>query len=204
MGRASTNDLNALMKMIKYVLETKEKGLKMRPNRNIKDLFTVLEYCDSDYATDRDTRKSVTGYIIYLNGVPISWRSRSQRAVTLSTAESEYYAISEICSEIIFVKNMLEFLELKIEYPIIIRVDNIGAIYLAKNQVLSNRTKHIGVRYHFVREYIEEGIIKIIFVRSKDNDADIFTKNLPKELFNKHRDSVMDGNQNEGLNFTIG
>ena len=76
---------------------------------------------------------------------------------------------------------MLEFLEVKIEFPIVIRVDNIGAIYLAKNQVLSNRTKHIGVRYHFVREYIEDGIIKIVFVRSKENNADVFTKNLPKD-----------------------
>ena len=204
MERASTNDLSALMKMIKYVLETKERGLKMRPIQNVKNIFTVLGYCDSDYATDRDTRKSVTGYIVYLNGVPVSWRSRSQRAVTLSTAESEYYAISEICSEIIFIKNMLEFLEVKIEFPIVIRVDNIGAIYLAKNQVLSNRTKHIGVRYHFVREYIEDGIIKIVFVRSKENNADVFTKNLPKDLFNKHRETVMDGIQTEGMNLSVG
>ena len=66
---------------------------------------------------------------MYLNGVPISWRSRSQRAVTLSTTESEYYAISEICSELIFVKNMLEFLGVELDLPIIICLDNIGAIY---------------------------------------------------------------------------
>ena len=158
----------------------------------MENLFSVLGFCDSDYATVKDTRKSVTGYVVYLNGVPISWKSRSQRAVILSTAESEYYAISEVCSELIFVKNMLEFLGVKLELPIIVHVDNVGAIYLAKNQVLSNRTKHIGVRYHFVREYIEDGIIKIVFVRSKENDADMFTKNLQKELFNKHRKNVME------------
>ena len=202
MGRANENDLNSLLRMIKYVLETKNMGLKMRPIKNLRNLFSILGFCDSDYATDKDTRKSVTGYVVYLNGVPISWRSRSQRAVTLSTAESEYYAISEICSELIFVKNMLEFLGVELELPIIVNVDNIGAIYLAKNRVLSNRTKHIGVRYHFVREYIEDGIIKIIFVRSKDNDADMFTKNLQKELFNKHRKNVMDREQQMDIDST--
>ena len=99
---------------------------------------------------------------------------------------------------------MLEFLELEIEYPIMIRVDNIGAIYLANNQVLSNRTKHIGVRYHFVRDYIEDGIVQIKFVRSKENSADMFTKNLPKELYHKHRKNVMDQDQVEIMNLSIG
>ena len=99
---------------------------------------------------------------------------------------------------------MLEFLCAKREYPIIIRVDNIGTINLAKNQVLSNMTKHIRIRYHFVREYIKDGIIKIIFVRSKDNDADIFTKNLPKELFNKQRESVMERDENGKQELSLG
>ena len=77
------------------------------------------------------------------------------------------------------------------EYPIIVNVDNVGAIYLAKNQVLSQRTKHIGVRYYFVRDYIEDGLVKIIFVKSQNNDADMFTKNLPTELFKKHSENVM-------------
>lgn len=75
---------------------------------------------------------------------------------------------------------------IEIELPITIRCDNVGAIYLANNHSTSQRTKHIDIRTHFVREYIEDGIIKIIFIRSEDNDADIFTKNTSEELFNKH------------------
>ena len=75
---------------------------------------------------------------------------------------------------------------IEIELPITIRCDNVGAIYLANNHSTSQRTKHIDIRTHFVREYIEDGIIKIIFITSEDNDADIFTKNTSEELFIKH------------------
>ena len=85
----------------------------------------------------------------------------------------------------------MDYLGIDMEYPIIVNVDNVGAIYLAKNQVLSQRSKHIGVQYHFVRDYIEDGLVKIIFVKSQNNDADMFTKNLPSELFKKHTDNVM-------------
>ena len=95
-------------------------------------------------------------------------------------------AISEISSEILFLRGMLEYLGLKVTYPIHVNVDNIGAIYLTKTATGSNRTKHVDTRYHFVREYIENGTIKVIYVQSKENDADIMTKNLSKTLYDKH------------------
>ena len=87
-------------------------------------------YCDSDFAGDADTRRSVSGYVIYLMGCPIAWKSKGQKNVTLSSTEAEYVAVSEISSEILFLKGLLEFLGLDIDYPIHVHVDNIGAIYL--------------------------------------------------------------------------
>jgi len=109
------------------------------------------------------------------------------RSVTLSSTEAEYVSISELAKEILFVKQVLEEMGIELEYPIVIEVDNVGAIYLANNHTTSQRTKHVDTRYHFVRNYIEDGILKIVFVRSEDNDADVFTKNTVIELFLKHR-----------------
>ena len=88
--------------------------------------------------------------------------------MSTSSTQDEYFAISEICKEIILIKQVLEFLGGDIEYPIIVNVDNVGAIYLAQN-CDGKRMKHMDVRYHFLREYIEKDVIKIIFVKSKDN-----------------------------------
>ena len=141
----------------------------------------LLAFCDSDYGGDSDTRKSVSGFVIYINGCIVSWKSVGQKSVTLSSTEAECVAISEVTAEILLIKQVLEFLEQNIAYPIIVNVDNIGAIYLAKNATTSKRTKHVDIRYHFVRECIEDGIIKIIFVKSADNDSDVMTKNLNKD-----------------------
>jgi len=147
-------------------------------------------YCDSDFAGDSDTRKSVSGFVIYLCGAVIAWRSKGQRSVSLSSTEAEYMAISEVATEILYVAGILQFLGIPLKYPITVNVDNIGAVYLAKNATTGNRTKHIDTRYHFVREYIEDGILKVLFVRSEENDADLFTKNLNTETFQKHCDSI--------------
>ena len=95
-------------------------------------------------------------------GCPIAWRSRSQKSVALSSTEVEYYGMSDLVTEIIFIKNTLEFLGIKVELPIVVQVDNIGAIYLADNATLSNHTKHIDTRYHYTRDYVKDGIIKVI------------------------------------------
>ena len=153
-------------------------------------MWSLKGYCDSDFAGDTDTRRSVSGFVIYLCGAAISKRSKGQKSVTLSSTEAEYMAVSELATEILYVAGILKFLGIPVEYPIIVNVDNIGAVYLAKNATTGNRTKHIDTRYHFVREYVEDGIIKVRFVRSEENHADIFTKNLNSEKFDKHCESL--------------
>jgi intein-encoded DNA endonuclease-like protein len=118
--------------------------------------------------------------------VPISWKSKGQRGVVLSSTEAEYVALSETVREIKFVLQVLESLMIKIDYPIIVRVNNVGAIFLANNKTTNERTKHVDIRHHFVREFIEDGIIKIVFVRSKENESDIFTKNLTGDGYERH------------------
>ena len=88
---------------------------------------------------------------------------------------------------------LLEFLELKVELPIEVNVDNVGAIYLSKSATTSNRTRHIDTRYHFVREYIDDGVLKVVFVKSEDNHADIMTKNFLIRVYNKRSNAIMNG-----------
>jgi hypothetical protein len=111
---------------------------------------------------------SVYGYIIiYLCGAPIAWKSKSGKSVILSSTEAEYFALSEVAKEIIFVKQLVDSMGYKISYTIMIKVDNVGAIYLANNHTTSQRTKYIDIHQHFAREYIEDAILKVIFVNLK-------------------------------------
>jgi len=190
MDKANKAHEKALHRVIKFVQQTKEHRLVLAPTINENLTWELRAYSDSDFAGDSDTRKSVSGFVIYLCGAAISWRSKGQKSVALSSTEAEYMAVSEVAMEILYVVGILKFLGLTIQYPIEVKVDNIGAVYLAKNATTGNRTKHIDTRYNFVREYIEDGILKVVFVRSEDNDADIFTKNLNGEVFQRHSDSI--------------
>jgi hypothetical protein len=180
-----------LMRVIKYVLDTETFGLKLKPEKN-KELFYLEGLCDSEYASDKDTRISVYGYILYFCGAPIAWKSKAGKSVTLSSTEAEYFALSEIAKEAIFVKQVIDSMGMNLIFPIVIQVDNVGAIYLAKNYTTSQRTKHIDIRTHFVRQFVEDGIIKVVFVKSEDNEADIFTKNTTEDLFKKHAKKMID------------
>ena len=119
------------------------------------------------------------------------WCSRAMRSVTLSSTEAEYVAMSEVVKDLIFIRNILESIGLKIAYPMIVEVDNTGAIYLGLNRATGQRTKHIDIRYHFVREFIDEGIVKIVFVSTKNNDADVFTKNVTSEIYDRMKDKLL-------------
>ena len=192
MRDATKSHLKSLLRTIKFVLDTSSWGLKYEINESSKWKWELKVFCDSDFAGDKEKRISITGFCIFYNDCLVSWKSRGQKSVSLSSTEAEYVAMSEVCMEVIFIKNILVFLEIKLDYPILIQCDNVGAIYLANNEKTSGRTKHIDVRYHYVREFIEDGIVKIIFVRSKDNQADPFTKNVPEATYRENSDVYLE------------
>jgi hypothetical protein len=127
-----------------------------------------------------EKRISVTGFIVYLINVPVCWRSKAQRGATLSSSEAEYVAISEVVKEIKFIYYLLREIGIEVNLPITVKTDNIGAMFMVQNASSGN------TRYHYVRENSEEGIINIKFVKSIENDSDIFTKKISQKIYDKH------------------
>jgi Reverse transcriptase (RNA-dependent DNA polymerase)/gag-polypeptide of LTR copia-type len=179
----------AMKRCVQFVLATRGKGLKIAPDGS-KEMLTCV--CDASYAPERNVRKSITGWIIMLFGVLISWKSRMQKSVTLSSSEAEYVAVSEMCTEILFIKQVIETMGIKVFTPISVYTDNLGAIYMIKNWTTDGKTKHVDTRYHFIRELQHEGVIEVKFVGTKDNDANMFTKNIGETEYNRFMEKYMD------------
>ena len=142
----------------------------------------ILEaHVDSAYAPYRSDRKSITGMIVRLGQCPVAWQSKKQGVVSLSSTEAEYIAMAHATAEVMHLRSVLQDLTGNSGHmaPTVIHEDNMGAIFIATNHVLGPRTKHIDVRYHFVKDAIEDGHVEVSFVRSKSNRADGMTKNLP-------------------------
>ena len=182
--------LKEMYKLIRHVLATKGYGLKFELRKDVIK-WALKALSDSDFASDKETRISVFGYIIYFCGIPIAWRSKGMKSVVLSTTEAEYMALSEVVKELKFIVQLLETMNIKVELPITVYVDNVGAIWLSNNRTTSDRTKHIDIRTSFVKEYQEDGKIIIKFVKSEENEADIFTKNTTNVIFNNHQKKLV-------------
>ena len=188
MDKPNRSHYKEMTRVIKHVLDTRFKGLKIAPLL-VELVWTLVVFSDSDWATDKNDRKSVSGYMIFLNGVLICWRSKGQSTVSLSSSEAEWYACSEAVKEIPFIVQILQFLGITVEVPIKVKVDNIGAIHMSSNTATSSRTRHVDTRTFFVKDFQNEGVIKVEFVRSEDNVSDIATKNVTGELHDKHLDT---------------
>ena len=115
----------------------------------------------------------------------MTWRSRTTPSVATSTTHAEYVALAELLKEELHVMFLLEDMELKVSKPMSILTDSTGAIGVAKFERVNNRTKHIDVRYHFCREYVKDKTVELVKVKSEDNVADMFTKNLGKTVLSR-------------------
>jgi hypothetical protein len=161
----------------------------------------VMSNVDSNYATNKENRKSVSGGIHTLGGSIVSWVSKTQKSTTLSSTEAEYVALSIGAQEVKFMQMLLNEIA-EVETPGIILEDNTGSIFLVKNQQVGQRTKHIDIRYHFVRELWQEKLIDVKFVNSEKNESDLQTKNVTEELQTEHGKSIRNGTLNSYLEWS--
>jgi hypothetical protein len=186
MDKAAYGTYWEMLCVVKFVLDTKNYCLKIQPNFDSKNSWKLKVFSDSDWAGDPETRISVTGFIVYLQNVPVCWRSKAQRGVTLSSSKAEYVAMSEAVKEIRFIYFILKDIGIEVELPIVVKTDNVGALFMSQNSSTGVRSRHVDTRYHFIRENVEDGIVRVEFVKSSDNDSDIFTKNVNQEMYEKH------------------
>ena len=134
-------------------------------------------YDDSDWVSDPEDRKSVSGVMGFVLGSLVALTSRKQITQALSSCEAEYYAICDAMKMLLHMCMLLRQL-FYVHHPVPLMIDNIGAVYMAQNAVNNKRTKHIDIRYHFIREHIKNGAVELFYVETNLNIADIMTKAL--------------------------
>lgn len=143
--------LTALKRILRYLKGTSTLALKYQQG----EALSLVGYSDADWAGDRDDWHSTSGNIFLMTGGPISWYSKKQAIVVLSTSEAEYVALSAVTQEAVWLRQLLTDLQVTLSEPIVLMEDNQGAIAIARNPTGHARTKHIDIRYHFVREAMQ-------------------------------------------------
>ena len=168
---------NIVKKILRYVKGASDVALHFEGSE-----FIIKRYIDSDFAGDLDKRKSTTGYVFTFVSGAVSWVSKLQTVVALSTTEAEYMAATETCKEAIWITRLIEELGYT-QQKIHVYCDSQSALHIARNPSSHSRTKHIDVQCHFVREVIEEGSVDMQKIHTKDNLADIMTKPVNSDKF---------------------
>jgi hypothetical protein len=148
--------------------------------------FDLIGYSDADWAGCKINRKSTSGTCQFLGRSLVSWASKKQNSVALSTAEAEYIAAGHCCAQLLWMRQTLWDYGYKLTKVPLLR-DNESAIKMADNPVEHSRTKHIAIQYHFLRDHQQKGDIEIAYINTKDQLADIFTKPLHEQTFTKLR-----------------
>jgi hypothetical protein len=168
----------ALLGIVRYLSGTLDYGIVFASDGN-----TLIGFCDSDFAGDIDSRRSTTGYVFLLNGGVICWSSRLQVTVAASTTEAEYMAAAAAIKEALWLRKLMTDLALSTGGPIQLYCDNQAALALLKNPILSQRSKHIDVIYHFARERVASREVTFAYCSTNANVADCMTKALPDNKF---------------------
>nr|GFA62596.1 retrovirus-related Pol polyprotein from transposon TNT 1-94 [Tanacetum cinerariifolium] len=168
-----------------YHLKKELYGLKQAPKAWYDELSNFLVSKgfskDSDHRGYRDTRKSTSGGIQFLGGdKPVSWSSKKRDCTSMSSAEAEYMSLSTCCAQVLWLRTQLTDYSFHID-KILMYCDSKAAIAISCNPVQHSRTKHIDVRYHFIRERVENGIVELFFIRTEYQLADLLTKALPED-----------------------
>ena len=161
--------LSIVKRIMRYLLGTINLGLWYPKNSS----YNLVGYSDSDFAGCKIDRKSTSGTCNFIGLALVSWHSKNQNSVVLSTAEAEYIFAGSFCAQILWMRRQLSDYGLMLDH-IPIRCDNMSAINLSKNPILHSRTKHIEIRHHFLRDHVQKGDCILEFIETKNQLADIF------------------------------
>lgn len=179
------NHIDAAERVLRYLYGTKDQVLTL----NSKGTLGINVYCDADWGGDSSERKSTSGYAVFIGKALVAWSSKVQQCISLSTTEAEYVALTEAVKESLWLKQLLSELGIHDTVPII-KCDNQAAISLSKYNTNHKRSKHIEIRYHFIRNLSERREIQVEYIKSNQNTADIFTKSIAKDQFGIHKQAL--------------
>lgn len=182
MQAPTTVHYQAAKRLLRYLAGTISQGILLASSSAAQ----LTAYCDSDWASCPSTRRSTSGYCIFLGSSPVSWKAKKQNVVARSSAEAEYRAMALTTCEVTWLTALLKDLGLSKLPPAILNCDNQAAIAIAANPVLHEKTKHVDIDCHFVRDELKAGNITTAKVSSNEQVADIFTKILPVKLHQAH------------------
>ncbi|GJS48132.1 retrovirus-related pol polyprotein from transposon TNT 1-94 [Tanacetum coccineum] len=177
-ARPTVKHLKEVKRIFRYLRQSYNMGLWYPKDSG----FELIAYSDADHAGCKDDYKSTSGGLQFLGGKLVSWSSKKQDCTAMSTAEAEYVSLSACCAQVIWMRTQL--LDYGYKYNrILMYCDSKSAIAISCNPVQHSKTKHIDIRYHFIKEHVEKGTVELYFVGTEYQLADLFTKALPKERF---------------------
>ena len=179
MHSPGSEHFEAIHRILRYLKGTPGKGIFFKARGHLQ----VEAYTDADWAGCITDRRSTSGYCTYVGGNLVTWRSKKQNVVARSSAEAEFRAVAQGICEVIWIRRILQELKVSEVLPMKLYCDNKAAISIAHNPVLHDRTKHVEVDKHFIKEKIEGGVVCMTYVPTRDQVADLLTKSLPKKQF---------------------
>ena len=186
MHAPSDEHMDAVYRILKYLKNAPGKGLLFSKSHELE----VMGYTDADWAGDQTNRRSALGYFTFVGGNLVTWRSKKQKVVARSSAEAEYRGMAHGVCELLWIRNVLKDLRIKYREPMDLHCDNKAAIEIAHNPVQHDRTKHVEVDRHFIKENLDRKIIRFPFVQSEDQLADVLTKAVSGRVFNSSIDKL--------------
>ncbi|XP_019090996.1 PREDICTED: uncharacterized protein LOC109128647 [Camelina sativa] len=186
MHKPTSDHWQAAKRILRYLAGTRSLGIFLRRDAPL----TIHAFSDADWGCDKGTYVSTNAYIIYFGGSPVSWSSKKQRSVSRSSTEAEYRAVANTASELRWICHLLTELGITLPMVPVIYCDNIGATYLCANPVFHSKMKHVALDYHFVREHIQSGMLRVTHVSTIDQLADALTKPLAGPRFHEINNKI--------------
>ena len=165
--------------MLRYLSGTIDHGLIIHRHSNL----SLHAFSDAGWEGDKDDYTSTSAYLVYLGRNPISWSSKKQRTIARSSTKVEYHLVASTVAELQWICSLLIELGVDLPQQLVIYCDNVGATNLCANPVFHSRMKHVGLDYHFIRDHVQNGLLRVAHISSADQLVDLLTKPLPRQQF---------------------